>query len=266
MAGASQSPAVTTVPVTPPPEQPGDCGGVLIVEDHAMLAQALALGLADMGIQARVADLATCLSVPEQATRLHPALVLLDLDLDGCDGLDLLPELRANDQRVLVVTGERDESRLAAAVALGAEGWVSKSEPFERLLAAIEGTLRERPLLDAATRAELAAAGRSRLRTDRELKERVSTLTAREREVLEALASGDTAQDIATRFFVSLGTVRTHIRAILSKLGVSSQLAAVARTRQLAEVQLRGLVGDDHRHTPGGALSPACDAQAPGGS
>lgn len=209
-------------------------GLILIVEDHFLLAQTLSLGLTSKGLTAYVAHLGRPEGPLEQAAELRPELVLLDLDLAGCDGLDLVPGLRALGARVLVVTGERELSRLAAAVALGALGWVSKDEPFERLLDDVERALGGRPLLGAAGLEELAATGRARLAEDRELRLRMARLTAREQEVLSALASGRSARDIAEQLVVSIGTVRTHIRQILLKLEVSTQLAAVALSRRTA--------------------------------
>lgn len=206
---------------------------VLIVEDHRLLADALALGLGDRGLECRVAELVSAAAVAAQALDWRPGLVLLDLDLGEIDGLDLVQGLRVAGAQVLVVTAVQDHARLAAAVALGACGWVAKNGPFEDLLQAAELAARDRPLVPPEHRRALAELGRRRLDEDRSLKERTGQLTSRELEVLEALAAGRTAAEIAAGFVVSLGTVRTHIRSILLKLGVSSQLAAVALTRPL---------------------------------
>ncbi len=207
---------------------------VFIVEDHEMLAQALALSLSARGFECAVADLTLPEGVVAQARRHRPALVLLDLDLGNADGLDLVPGLRATGARVLVVTGYTDEQRLTESVALGANGWVSKTEPFERLLEAAELVIGGVALFGVTRLAELEDMGRANLEAERGLKEQMASLTQREREVLDALAEGRVAEDIAERLFVSVGTVRTHIRGILTKLGVSSQLAAVAKARDLA--------------------------------
>lgn len=213
---------------------------VLIVEDHRLLADALALGLQGRGLQCRVAALGAGQQVVEQAADWRPALVLLDLDLGPVDGLDLVGELRSTGARVLVVSGCRDEARLAAAVALGAVGWVSKSGPFEELLQAAELAARDQPLVAATRREALAALGRRHLDSDLDLKSRMGLLTDREVQVLGAMADGLNAQQMAERFVVSVGTVRSHIRAVLSKLGVSTQLAAVAMAQQLAVSWRRG--------------------------
>ena len=213
--------------------QPTRASSILIVEDHELLAEALVLALSARGFDGTVARLSGPVTVLEQAAQLRPALVLLDLNLDDADGLDLIPGLCATGARVLVVTGCTDESRVGSALALGASGWVSKAQPFETLLDAAEAVLRNRPLPCGARYGDLVELGTARLQAQRELKQLVAQLTARERQVLWALSEGKSAAEIARTFFVSVGTVRTHIQAILSKLGVSSQLAAVARARLL---------------------------------
>ncbi|HXZ99053.1 MAG TPA: response regulator transcription factor [Candidatus Binatia bacterium] len=215
------------------PAEPGSRNvRILIIEDHEMLAQTLALALSPR-FECTIADLSGGEAVVDQARSVRPALVLLDLGLEGIDGLDLIPGLRASGAQVLVVTGCTDAARLGAAVALGASGWVSKAEPFERLLAAAEAVMLRRPLLGEAERQELVQQGSERLEAERELRRRFAELTGREREVLWALSEGESAAQVASALGVSIGTVRCHIQAILSKLEVSSQLAAVARARLL---------------------------------
>lgn len=204
-------------------------GPVLIVEDHGMLAEALALGLSDYGLECSIAESFEARSIVAEARRIRPALVLLDLDLGGWDGLYLLRGLRETGARVLVVSGCKDESRLAAAVALGAAGWVSKTKGFELLLEAVAQTLGDQPLLSLPRREELVAAGRARLAAEQELQQRLSRLTSREQEVLDALSQGRSTQEVADYLFVSMATVRSHIKAILAKLEVTSQLAAVVQ-------------------------------------
>lgn len=210
-----------------------DPGTIFIVEDHEMLAQTLALALGAKGFECATADLGGPERIFEQAARIRPGVVLLDLDLGESDGLDVITGLRASGARVLVLTGCKNESRIAAALALGASGWVNKAQAFEQLLDAVQAAVDDRPLLRMDELEKLTTVGRARLESERDLKGRVARLTAREREVLVAMSEGKSVRQIADELIVSLATVRSHIRAILTKLGVSTQLAAVARTRQL---------------------------------
>lgn len=115
-----------------------------------MLAQTLALALSARGFDCTVAQLTGPETVLDQAVRLGAALVLLDLNVDEADGLELIPRLREIGAKVLVVTGCTDESPVAAALALGASGWLNKAQPFERLLDAAESVMRNRPLFGNA--------------------------------------------------------------------------------------------------------------------
>ncbi len=192
-----------------------------------MLAQTLALALAPR-FECSVASLRGPVGVVDQAVWLHPDLVLLDLGLGPADGLDLIPGLLSSGAQVLLITGTTDEARLGAALALGASGWVIKSQPFERLVRAVETVMERRPLLGEAERTRLARLGSDRLDREREVRRRMGELTPREREVLSALSAGEAAGDIAHALSISIGTVRSHIQSIREKLGVPNQLAAVA--------------------------------------
>jgi DNA-binding NarL/FixJ family response regulator len=163
---------------------------------------------------------------------------VLDLDLGHdasghrVDGTDLVAGLRARRWKVLVVTGSLDESRIAAAIAAGAIGSVPKWRPFEVLLQTVTTAAGGQPVMTRAEHQEWLERHRLHLAKEREVTRRLARLSPREREVLELLAEGMRAAAIAVHFVVSMPTVRTHIRSILSKLQVGSQLEAVALLRQ----------------------------------
>lgn len=209
-----------------------------------MLAETMGQALGARGIQCHVAELHSSRTVLAEAVRVSPDLVILDLDLGPIDGLDLVRSLRAAGQRVLVVTGCEDTRRLAAAIALGAVGWIAKARSFDEILQAVESACRDRPLQSQETRDGLANAGRQYIALQGDVMARMDALTPREREILSCIVSGETAEEMADRFVISLGTVRTHIRSVLAKLGVSSQLAAAAVAVEWAASR-RGIHPDD---------------------
>ncbi|MGH9304048.1 MAG: response regulator, partial [Acidimicrobiales bacterium] len=170
---------------------------VLIVEDHAMMADTLALVLSGNGLDVTVAKIAAYESISDQAFALKPELVLLDLELGLYDGLDLIRDLVWLGSAVVVVTGCSDEGRLAAALTLGAKACVSKSEPFERLLEVSEATLSKCGSLPPPDSEQIVGIGRAWLRRNRGLRACMDRLTAREIEVLYALQDGNSAQQIA---------------------------------------------------------------------
>jgi two-component system, NarL family, nitrate/nitrite response regulator NarL len=201
---------------------------VLIVDDHQMVAEALQRALGARGFSCHLAVLDSAEAVVDQAIRIAPDLILLDLNLGPIDGLELMRSLRAARQRVLVVTGCEDQRRLAAAVALGSMGWIAKARPFEEILEAAESACKDRPVFAPQSRVQLTTTGRQYVDVENDFRARIAALTPREREVLHAIVCGDNAQAMADRFVVSLGTIRTHIRSVLTKLEVSSQVAAAA--------------------------------------
>jgi two-component system nitrate/nitrite response regulator NarL len=202
---------------------------VLIIEDHELLAQTLVIALNAEGCRARVAGLTSPAMVLQQVHKLRPGVVLLDLDLGALgDGVALVAPLTQLGARVLVVSGTTDRLRLAETLEKGAVGFLSKQAPFEQLLSTVLDVVAQRPVLSTARRYELIAELRSaRVARGKDLAP-FKTLTRRERAVLDALAHGQRAESIAAAAVVSEATVRSQIRGVLAKLGVNSQLEAVA--------------------------------------
>jgi two-component system, NarL family, nitrate/nitrite response regulator NarL len=202
---------------------------VLVVEDHALLAQSLVIALNAEGCRARVASLIDPATLLDEVAADRPGVVLLDLELGALgDGGDLVAPLTQLGARVLVVSGTADRLRLAETIEKGAVGFLSKTVPFEQLLATVLDVVAQRPVLSTAQRFELMAdLRRARATRSMELAP-FKTLTPRERAVLAALAQGQRAETIATAAVLSAATVRSQIRSVLAKLGVSSQLEAVA--------------------------------------
>ena len=201
----------------------------LIVDDHGVLADGLAMALQAEGLPAKVHVPASADGILAAVTEERPALVLLDLDLglDRGSGVDLVAPLRTLGPCVLVLTGSTDRIVHGRCLEAGAAGVASKGEPFDQLLDAIRRAARGEAAIGRRRREELL----DELRRDRATRsERLAPfarLTPKEASVLLALAEGRSAEAIARASYVSLPTVRTQIRGILVKLGVGSQLAAV---------------------------------------
>ena len=202
----------------------------VLIDDHQLLAQSLALALGLEGIDCAVADLSDRGALIREVLDAPPALVLLDLDLGGVigDGVDLVAPFVKAGCRVLVVSGSNDRDQICRALEAGAAGVVGKDAPFGELLRTALAVARGEDVLAPDVRlAMLDEARRIRAQRDQDLAP-FARLTPREAEVLRALATGQTVGSIAESAFVSEATVRSQVRAILTKLGVSSQLEAVA--------------------------------------
>lgn len=207
---------------------------LLIVEDHELLAGTMALALRQRGLEVHTAAGPSPDAVVDTARQLAPVLVLLDLELGPPlgSGLDLIRPLTEAGARVVMVTGVTERARLGACVEAGATGLVSKAGGFEVLVETVQRAAEGTPLLRDDERQALLDEVRHSRRTDRDRLAPFGALSPREQAVLARLLDGESAETIAERTYVSVATVRSHIRAILLKLGVNSQLAAVALARR----------------------------------
>lgn len=211
---------------------------VLIVDDHPLVAVALTTALRERDIDARRLDPADADGRAVALRRTRSGLVVLDLDLgpgpDGAllDGVDLVPALRAAGWSVLLLTGSRDRTRIAAAVAAGALGWVAKDLPFDEITTMVAAAAQGAPVFDPGRRAALVAEHHAAQSARSDLDRRWNRLTPRERQILDCLVEGKRVADVAREYVVSPATVRTQVRSILAKLEVSSQLEAVALARR----------------------------------
>jgi len=207
---------------------------VLIVEDHGLLAESLLLALRAEGLDAERVAPVTIDGILSEARRLSPTVVLLDLDLGGEIGssVGLIPPLQELGAQVVMVTGITDPARLAECLEAGATGLIDKTTSFDQLVDSVREVAELGTIVSPTRREALLAELRRQRRDDQRRREPFERLTPREREVLAALMDGKPAEVIATESFVSLATVRSQIRTILLKLGVNSQLAAVALARR----------------------------------
>lgn len=206
----------------------------MIVDDHAVLSQALAAAFDDEGFEATALapDEIRRDVIVERARTLAPDVVLLDLVLGPTlSGVDLVAPLRAAGARVLVMTASQDPVQLARSLEEGAEGVFDKALPLEQLMGYVADAARGATVLSVTAREDLLAA----LRADRSrrdaVRERFGTLTGREAEVLRHLVAGRSSDEIATEQSVAVSTVRSQVKAIFRKLGVNSRLAAVTLAR-----------------------------------
>jgi two-component system nitrate/nitrite response regulator NarL len=204
---------------------------VAIVDDHRFLAQTLSIALRDHGFEPVIIG-------PEDGvvTRITDAgagIVLLDLNLGSeQDGDVLIAPLSRDGHAVIVLTGETDAARWGDCLRAGAIGVLPKASPLDAVVTACSAAARGDAVVREADRlAWTRAADRHRSEVERAMAP-FRALTRREQAVLSALVEGEQAATIAAKAVVSETTVRTQIRSLLTKLGVGSQLQAVARARQ----------------------------------
>ncbi len=215
---------------------------VLVVDDHTSFRESMVFML-DLADDISVVAQAGNQEDAREAIRQFPIdIALLDLDLAGTRGIDLLSDLRAKhpNAAAIILTGSSGEKSRAQAIAAGAVGVLHKSTSVKEILDAIRRTAAGEPLISTREAAELLQRGNIYLSTEKNGHLALGTLSQREQDVLRALAAGLDNHAIAERLFVSHDTVRSHIVRILRKLGVDSRLQAV-----LFAVRHRFLTEDD---------------------
>ncbi|WP_344112938.1 LuxR family transcriptional regulator [Nocardioides humi] len=206
---------------------------VVVVDDHQLLSESLALALSVQGYDVRRVPVPAHSGAPAALVtailRVRPRVVLLDLELGAFgDGNRLIEPLARADVRVVVMTGSPDRARWGRAVLAGARKVVSKARPLSELTSVVRRANQGLGLMDAAEREELLGAWHTRLVENDDIDRRLAQLSRRESAVLGQLMAGLSVRDIAARGVVSEATVRTQVKAVLTKLGVSTQLAAVS--------------------------------------
>jgi len=212
---------------------------VLICDDQEVVCeglQAILQSAPGIEVVGKAQDGAQAL---EMIRRSPPDIVLMDLKMPVMNGVEATRAIRTEFEavRVLVLTTYDADEWVLDAIRAGAHGYLLKDTPRADLVRAIEGTVQGKSHLDPAVAGKiLQQAARVPTRGNSTL---VDSLTERERAVLSHLARGLSNADIASRLFLSEGTVRNYVSSILSKLNVSDRT-------QAAVLALRhGLGGSD---------------------
>jgi two-component system, NarL family, nitrate/nitrite response regulator NarL len=205
---------------------------IVIVEDHVLFAESLELALTVEGYDVRRAGIPEREQSPgplvTAVLRQRPRIALLDLDLGRFgEGEQLIDPLARGGVNVVVVTASVDQARWGEAIRHGARKVLSKARPLNDILATVRRLNQGLQVMTPEEREQLLDAWTKQRAHLVELRDRLALLTHREREVLAHLMAGRTVREIAALGVVSEATVRTQVKAILAKLEVTSQLAAV---------------------------------------
>ncbi len=204
---------------------------VFLVDDHALVRSAIRQALTADDVEV-VGEAATAEEALELATRLRPDVLLLDIDLPGLNGIEVVRELapRLPATRIVMLTVSNDRRDLLDAVRHGAAGYLTKDLSGDALLRAVRGLRRgDLPMsrihaaqvLEHLTRTARPDAGEGL----------ASLLSAREVEVLRLLADGMTDREIGMALAISPRTVESHVSNLLRKLGVRNRAEAAQRYR-----------------------------------
>lgn len=202
---------------------------LLLVDDHTSFRGALAFMLGredDITVVGEAGNLADADAILQR----HPVdVALVDLDLAGEDGVSLVKAMHAQypqSAAIVLTANQRPEGR-AMAVAAGAVGVLLKTASIPEVIAAVRAAAEGEALISASEVVSLFRSAAAHQAKTADGERALESLTAREADVLRALAEGLDNQAIADRLYISQETVRSHIVRILRKLGVESRLQAV---------------------------------------
>ena len=202
---------------------------VLLADDQSLIRAGFRMILESQGDIEVVGEAANGEQAAESTRRLKPDVVMMDIQMPGGDGLAATRRIAADadsHSRVIILTTfERDEYVFEALQA-GASGFLLKNAPPEQLVEAVRLVASGEALLaPSVTRRVIEQFARRPV--EPAVRERVESLTQREREVLILLARGMSNSELAAELFVTEGTIKTHLSSLLAKLGLRDRVQAV---------------------------------------
>ncbi len=198
---------------------------IILVDDHTLFRK----GLAELLEREGDIEIANITGNPAEVAdllRAHsPDVLLLDLNIGGIDGINVMQELRADGFTlpVLLLTVSEAEDDLARALRSGANGYLLKSMEPDEVVDAIQRACKGETVVAPAMTAKLVSLLDQKSSATTSL---LDSLTQREREILTHLARGESNKAIARQLEISYDTVKLHVRHILAKLNLSSRVEA----------------------------------------
>lgn len=203
---------------------------VLLTDDHALFREGLAGIVSSQDDMQVVGEANDGLEAVIMAKEIKPDLILMDVQMPGMDGLEATRQIKQvlPETTIVVLTVRDDDDKLFEALKVGAQGYLLKDirshEMLSKLRAALKGDVALSPTLAGKVLTEFRRLSLNR-RVDLD-QSKDDSLTERETEVLSLVATGATDREVAEKLVISLNTVKTHMRNILSKLHVSSRREA----------------------------------------
>ncbi len=207
---------------------------VLVADDHPLYREALARTVGDREGLELIGEAQSGEEALAMIRELRPDVAVLDVKMPGLDGVQIVTELGGSDAptRVLLLSGYVAADVVYDAIAKGARAYLSKLTDAAHICDAIFAVSEGESVLPPEVQTSIAGQIRQRSAAGHH------NLTPREQQILELTADGHSGPDIAKQLSLSPGTVKTHLRHIYEKLGVSDRAAAVA------EAMRRGLLRD----------------------
>ncbi len=200
---------------------------ILIYEDNDNLRETLCYMLQLVESYQVCGAFSHCTEAVTQVKELNPAIILMDIDMPGMTGIDAVRNIRRFNQQVqiLMLTVFDDDNHVFDAIYAGANGYLLKKSISDKLIQAI-GELLEggAPMSPSIARKIVGSMQKPTGKQEQDYQ-----LTPREKTVLGLLSQGNSYKLIAAELYISIDTVRTHIKKIYEKLHVRSQIEAVSK-------------------------------------
>jgi len=196
---------------------------VLVVDDHAVIRAGIAKILSaetDIKIVGEARDGQEAIN---RAVELKPDVILMDIIMPRCDGLEALPVIkdRVPGARVLILTVSEHEDDLFQAIRFGADGYLLKGADIDDIVEGIRQVAEGRAIVSPCMAGKLLQEFRKERLTDIQL-------SPREMEVLTLVGAGLTNREVAERLIVTEGSVKTYLQRILQKLHLKNRAEAIA--------------------------------------
>lgn len=197
---------------------------ILIVDDHPLLRKGLRQLLEFEDDLEVVAEASSGREAIEIATANEPDLIILDLNMQGMDGLETLRALRETgvNSRIVMLTVSDSEEDVVLAISYGADGYLLKDMPPEDVLAKIREAAMGKMAISEGLTQVLASA----IRGNKNKTNLLAKLTSREHEILKLIAKGLSNKLIGRELDITDGTVKVHVKHILKKLELRSRVEA----------------------------------------
>lgn len=210
---------------------------LLLVDDHRMLRQGLRRNLEDEGFDV-VGEAADGLDAVDQAARLHPDLILMDVSMPELDGVEATKRIvdATPEQKVLMLTMHSDSDVIERALAAGAIGYLTKDSSVDEVIDAVRMAANGETVLSPEIASRMLAEVRRLSRNGRDGEQIISR---REEEVLQLIADGCSTTEVAKRLYISQKTVKNHLASIYEKLDARDRTQAVLTAVRLGIVKLR---------------------------
>lgn len=205
---------------------------IIIADDHPIVRSGLKAILASQPDFELVADVENGSAAVSASATLHPDVILLDLQMPTMDGVTAITHLQKQNPpaRIIILTTYDTDADVLHALEAGASGYLLKDTPPEELFRAIR----------SAARGEMTLAPSVTAKLSRRLTQTAErSLSAREIEVLELAARGDSNKEIAVKLHITEATVKSHIVHIFDKLNVTDRTAAVTVALEKKMIRLQ---------------------------